>query len=170
MAADTNLTITQIEVGLAKYFDSRKNIIVPKVSWGLLFHEADLLILSKNGYLTEVEIKRSWSDFLADFRKRHNHDDPKVSWHYYAVPESILEKCKAKLAELDQRRKWGLISYTEYDGMCIPKIIRHPSNHNHHSADKKYYVEEQVQHARLGAMRVWNLKQKLSEHERYSSG
>ena len=79
MAADTTLSITQVELGLAKYFDLRKNIIVTNVSWGMLLHEADLLILSKSGYLTEVEIKRSWSDFLADFKKTHTHDDPKIS-------------------------------------------------------------------------------------------
>lgn len=165
MAADTRLSITEIEIGLAKYFDLRKNIIVPNVSWGLLSHEADLLILSKSGYLTEVEIKRSWSDFLADFRKRHTHDDPKVSWHYYAVPESIVDKCKAKLEELDKRKKWGLIRYTEWQGMCMPSIVMHPSNHNYHNSDKKLYIEEQLQLARLGTMRVWKLKQKLIDYD-----
>jgi len=97
MAADTTLSITQIELGLAQYFNFRNNVIVPNVSWGLLNHEADLLILNKSGYLTEIEIKRSWADFLADFRKRHTHEDTKVSWHYYAVPESIVDKCREKL-------------------------------------------------------------------------
>lgn len=82
MAADTIFSITQIEVALAQYFGYRANVIVPKVSWGLLNHEADLLIMNKTGYLTEIEIKRSWADFLADFRKKHTHDDSKVSWLY----------------------------------------------------------------------------------------
>ena len=165
MAADTTLSITQVELGLAKYFDLRKNIIVTNVSWGMLLHEADLLILSKSGYLTEVEIKRSWSDFLADFKKTHTHDDPKISWHYYAVPESIVDRCKEKLAEVDNRRKWGLISYADWNGECMPTMVMRPSNHGYHSSDKRLYIEEQLQLARLGAMRVWNQKQKLIDYE-----
>ena len=54
---------------LANYWGIRNNIIVPNVSWGMLDYEADLLIMNKTGYVTEIEIKRSWSDFLADFKK-----------------------------------------------------------------------------------------------------
>ncbi len=165
MAADTTLSISRIEVGLSKFFDSRRNVIVPKVSWGLLTHEADLLILSRSGYLTEIEIKRSWTDFLADFRKNHTHDDPKISWRYYAVPESILSKCTAKLNEVDPFRTWGLISYRDWDGECMPKIVFQPWNITKHDATKKLTSEEQFTLARLGAMRVWNLKEKLSDYE-----
>lgn len=162
MAADTILSITQIELGLAQYFNFRNNVIVPKVSWGLLNHEADLLILNKSGYLTEIEIKRSWADFLADFRKRHTHEDTKVSWYYYAVPESIVDKCREKLAEIDPGHKWGLISYAEsWDGVCWPKIESHPSNIHYHCSERKLYLEEQFQLARLGAMRTWSLKEKI---------
>lgn len=162
MAADTTLSITQIELGLAQYFNFRNNVIVPKVSWGLLTHEADLLILNKSGYLTEVEIKRSWADFLADFRKKHTHDDRKISWYYYAVPESIADKCREKLAELDPEHKWGLISYAEsWNGECWPTILTQPSNIHYHQSDKKLFIEEQFQLARLGAMRTWSLKNTL---------
>lgn len=166
MAADTTLSITQIELGLAQYFNFRNNVIVPKVSWGLLNHEADLLILNKSGYLTEIEIKRSWADFLADFRKQHNHEDSKVSWYYYAVPESIVDKCRAKLAEVDPGHKWGLICYSEsWDGLCVPVIESHPSNIHLHRGDKKLFIEEQFQLARLGAMRTWSLKNIIINNE-----
>lgn len=163
MAADTDLTITEIELGLAKYFNFRNNVIVPNVSWGMLTHEADLLILNKTGYLTEVEIKRSWADFLADFRKKHTHDDPKISWRYYAVPASIVDKCIAKLAEVDPNRTWGVISYQRdaWDNGCYPTIVQQPRNIHMHVGDKKLFLEEQFKLARLGAMRTWSLKQHI---------
>lgn len=159
MAADTIFSITQIEVALAQYFGERANVIVPKVSWGLLNYEADLLIMNKSCYLTEIEIKRSWADFLADFRKKHTHDDSKVSWHYYAVPKSILDKCRAKLAEVYPDKKWGLICY-EYDnyGECRPDMVYLPSDATRHRSEKKLSIEEQFQLARLGAMRIWSIK------------
>jgi len=162
MAADTTLTITQIELGLAQYFNYRNNVIVPKVSWGLLDHEADLLILNKSGYLTEIEIKRSWADFLADFRKKHTHNDRKISWRYYAVPVSILDKCRQKLSEIDPERTWGIISYEEsWDGYCVPTIVMQPYNINYHCGEKKLFLEEQFQLARLGAIRTWPLKETI---------
>ena len=162
MAADTPFSITQIELALAQHFNYRTNLIVPKVSWGLLNHEADLLIMNRTGYLTEIEIKRSWADFLADFRKSHTHDDSKVSWFYYAVPESIVERCKAKLMEIDPNKRWGLISYfTDRMGECWPNIVWYPSNSTKHNPSKKLSLEEQYQLARLGAMRTWPLKNKI---------
>lgn len=55
---DTNLSIQQIELAIAQMFGIRNNIIVPNVSWGFFdTHEADLVIINKSNYLTEVEIK-----------------------------------------------------------------------------------------------------------------
>ena len=36
-------------------------------------HEADLIWINENDYLTEIEIKVSYSDFLADFKKEEKH-------------------------------------------------------------------------------------------------
>lgn len=166
MAADTNLSVNQIEVGLAHYFNYRNNIIVPNVSWGLLPYEADLLVLNKSGYVTEVEIKRSWADFLADFRKEHKHNTHIVSWRYYAVPAVIVEKCEAKLKELDPYKTWGLLSYYEYGGVVGVSTVYYPCNLNRHKAENKLSIEEQFQLARLGAMRVWSIKTKLYENGR----
>ncbi|MCM1221891.1 MAG: hypothetical protein NC548_46210 [Lachnospiraceae bacterium] len=170
MAADTTLTITQIEVGLANYFDARKNIIVPNVSWGLLNHEADLLILSKSGYLTEIEIKRSWSDFLADFRKCHAHDDRKVSRRYFAVPHSIVGRCREKLRELSLFDEWGLVAYAENPyptdrNPCLVEITHYPSNIRQHDSGKKLTTDEMFQLARLGAMRTWPLKASITRYQ-----
>jgi len=93
---DTKLTIEQIESMIACYpwspFYIRNNIVIPNVSWGFLNHEADLLVVTREKRLIEVEIKRSWQDFITDFKKRHHHSDKKLFKMYYAVPISIAEK------------------------------------------------------------------------------
>ena len=77
---NTKRTLYEIEIALSKHdsFNFIRNIIAFNVN-GLsaslnIFHECDMLVLSKAGYLTEIEIKRSWSDFLADFKKTHSHE------------------------------------------------------------------------------------------------
>lgn len=163
---DTNLTLEQIEIGIAQYFGYRQNIVVPNISWGMLNHEADIIVLNKSGYLTEVEIKRSWADFLADFRKSHTHDDDLISWKYYAVPESIIDKCKQKLSEIDPLKKWGLLKYSEFMNECYVDLIYYPGNKTEHSIGKKLNSNDQFQLARLGAMRTWALKRKIIKFQR----
>ena len=90
---NTNLSLNQIECALAKYFDIRKNIIVCNVYFGLLKYEADMLVMNKTGYLTEIEIKRSLSDLKADFSKKHKHNDKKIKAFYYCVPIALLDDC-----------------------------------------------------------------------------
>lgn len=59
----TNLSVKEIENILVNFLGGvRTNIMVPNLSWGLLNHEADFVSIDKNGYLTEVEIKRSFED------------------------------------------------------------------------------------------------------------
>lgn len=69
---DTSLSINEIILALRNcgMWNKRSDIMIPNLSWGLLQYEADFVVVSKSGYLTEVEIKRSYSDFLADFKKK----------------------------------------------------------------------------------------------------
>ncbi len=147
---DTNLSVKEIQKEIAKYFDTRKNIIVPNVSFGLLPYEADLLIMSKSGYLTEIEIKRSWSDFLADFKKKHTHNHKLIKYFYYAVPKNILERVEAFLNE--RGVKCGLLQYNEDCRVCYIKLCG-----NTVYPGRKLFLEEQLQLARLGVMRYWNV-------------
>jgi len=103
---DTSRSITDIELALAKYFAYEKNIIVFNVrgeSWLFpLTHEADMLVVGKNRRLTEIEIKRSWQDFKADFEKKHLHDSTDsvgIERFIYAVPESVFDKVPEFLQE-----------------------------------------------------------------------
>ena len=52
---ETKLSVKEIERIIVAYLGGvRTNIIVPNLSWGFLNHEADLISVDKNGYLTEV--------------------------------------------------------------------------------------------------------------------
>ena len=53
----TELTVKEIQALLAEHWGIRTNIIVPNVSWGMLDYEADLLIMNKTGYVTEIVFK-----------------------------------------------------------------------------------------------------------------
>lgn len=188
---DTTLSIEQVETIITGYPDSpffiRQHLVIPNVDWGFLNHEADLLILSKAKYLTEVEIKRSWSDFLADFKKDHKHKDRKLSYFYYAVPISIGEKVfnylyegqyscnpgfiyynKSKVDGFSDKNynKCGLIIYADKKesnargiriGSCCVNI---PAQR---IGNYKISDDEEKKLFRLLGLRVWNLKKKLAE-------
>lgn len=125
---NTSLSINQIECAIIKHpdFDIRKNLVVCNVSWGLLNHEADMLVMSKAGYLTEIEIKRSLSDLKADFKKKHDHSHKLIKKFYYAVPESLLEECKDLIME---HKQWasGIITYDEECKIKLHSVNCHPS-------------------------------------------
>ena len=157
---DTKLTIEQIISGLRNsgLWNKRNDIMIPNLSWGLLDYEADFVAISKSGYMTEVEIKRSFEDFKADFSKKHKHDAEQVYYFYYCVPESIISKVIEFLDshfEHNDRKPAVLI----YDENGVVKAGGYgcrynPGNH------RKLFLEEQLQIARLGTLRFWNLLEK----------
>ena len=153
------MKILDMELRLAQWFGFVQNIIVPNVSWGMKLHECDLLIMSKKGYLTEVEIKTSLSDLKNDIKKRHEHNDEKIKNLYFAIPEK-LEKHIAYIPS-----HAGIIVLHEkqiYNDVYRKGIkeIRKP-----YSWIKVLPLsnEEQFQLARLGTMRIWMLKHKLKK-------
>lgn len=183
---ETNLTIEQIETLLVgsslSPFYFGQNIVVPNVDWGFLNHEADLLVMSKRRYLTEIEIKRSWSDFLADFSKEHHHYDSKLSHFYYAVPVSIAQKVFDWLyeGELDIRRfysKSKVTGYTEHNPLKCGLIVYiddksmwcgHGCNITvsaQRIGNYKVTEEEEHQLLRLLGMRIWKLKTTVSKFQ-----
>lgn len=157
---DTILNVDEIQILVSQLFGIRDNIIVPNVSWGFFdTHEADMVVINKSNYLTEIEIKRSWSDFRKDFTKTTTHDEGKVMWKYFAVPEKILKKVSEYLT-LNHRIDWGIISYNDLGGIWL---VRHPKNHGDTDPKKKLFIEERLSIARLGCMRIWKLKSQLDE-------
>lgn len=162
---DTKLTIDEIELAIVNsgIFNKRNDIIVPNVSWGLLNHEADMVVMTKSGYLTEIEIKRSWEDFKADFKKGHGHDDVRIYKLYYCVPVSIRDKVINHFKEICNDMIPGIMTY---DDDCNVRI---ENNSYPYTGGRKLFLEEQLIIARLGCMRIWNLKQKLIDHEQRSN-
>jgi hypothetical protein len=139
-----------IEYYIARQFDWRQNIIVPNVSWGLCIHECDLLIISKCGYCTEVEIKISKGDLKKDASKIHGHGihGKRIKHLYFAIPESM-----AGLDCINMIPAHAGI-FVVSDGGFTQKIRSPKSNKN---AEPLSDTEiKKVLH--LGCMRIWSLK------------
>lgn len=73
-------------------------------------YEADLIYISKARYLTEVEIKISMSDFMADFNKLVYHSSVLVRNFYYAFPQEFYEKYSKKISETLETGDAGIMS------------------------------------------------------------
>lgn len=127
-----------------------------------------MLVLSKSGYLTEIEIKRSWTDFLADFKKGHHHESDLIKYFYYCVPKSILDKVYDYLYD-NNIEYTGIITYDEDLFLEIyqkkVKPFREGDNVSYYSPAmqnyRKLFLEEQLELARYGAMRSILLKEKI---------
>lgn len=155
-----------IEIALMKFFDIRKNIIVPNCYWGLYFskklrlnHEADLVILSKSNLATEVEIKVSLQDLKNDFKKSKwksykksgNTINPIFSKMFFAIPETLYEKSKNIIPA-----NIGIITITEEEHKV--KIIRKAKMN---PKKVKWPDELKIKLLRLGCLRILGLKQKI---------
>ncbi|MBO1882938.1 MmcB family DNA repair protein [Capnocytophaga sp. Marseille-Q4570] len=110
------ITTPQMELLIYEYFEKSTLVIVPKFSRlnavrydddtkrlgyrseNIVTHECDMLMVTKNYFLREIEIKISVSDFKADFKKKHNHEG-NIKQFYYAVPYYILDKIKDLVPE-----------------------------------------------------------------------
>lgn len=159
------ITTIEMEVAIAKMLGIRRNIIVPNISWGLNIHECDLLILRNSGYAVEVEIKITYADFKKDFEKRHKHIDKqnRIVEFYYALPEELYVKCKELIPEnagiilckssLDYKKRFKVKAYV------MKKAKRN-------SKARKMSENEQQQIIRLGALRIWSLKERIARNER----
>jgi hypothetical protein len=140
----------ELEVAIARQYNPRRHIIVPNVSWGANIHECDLLILSKSGYATEVEIKVSLSDLKKDFTKKHKHDSDKIKYLWYCVPDYHKDIALELIPE-----KAGLLIAQRYQNKTL---ITHVRESTARVNCKKWSDEEMMNVMRLGCMRIWNLK------------
>src|SRR5665213_1483470 len=96
-----------IASGQYSKFAQRKNwLVIPNVSWGFLRYEADLLVVTKSKFCTEIEVKISLSDWKADFIKRkHKIPDNRIKYQYYAAPMELA----LRYTELEIPEGWGVI-------------------------------------------------------------
>lgn len=150
------ITSTEIECKIADYFGIRTHLIVPNVSWGLGVHECDLLVLSKNGYATEVEIKISASDLKADALKGHGHKSKKIKYLYFAIPSYLC-----KYIEFIPRRAGILVITSAGRVFCAAEPEQNRDA-------RSLTLQEQYDMARLGALRIWSMKNTIinNSHDR----
>ena len=166
-----------IELAILKDFNFKQNIIVTDVTEfsGLVNTESDVMILSKSGYATSIEIKVSKADLKADLKKRYmkriyqseHPDNPNsgimsehwrkyfftdIKYRYYAVPEKLKETALELIPD------WcGLIvAENKHELLGVKcKIVR--------EAPVLYPVkwsDEKIIHLlKLGCMRIYSLKQ-----------
>lgn len=162
---DTTLSVGDIEISVMSHpmWNLRTMIAVPNVSWGLLNHEADILVISKSGYASEIEIKRSWEDFLADMKKTEHHVDERVYYFYYCVPASIWGRVMNYLVD-NKIPVTGVFVYTD-ERNAIP-ILYHAMvtkegpivPFERYNGKRKLFLEEILTVARLGCIRYWTLR------------
>lgn len=132
----------------------RTNIMVPNISWGLWIHECDLLIIRPSGHAIEVEIKRSKSDLKADFNKKHQHKSKRIKQLYYAIPEELRVSCEELIPE-----NAGLIIVDSDLKAFIVKEA--PMNKD----CRKLTDNEIATVCRLGCMRIWGLKKRITKNK-----
>lgn len=123
-----------------------------------------MLVCTKSGYLTEIEIKRTWSDFLADFKKKHKHENMGLmKYFYYCLPSSFDLNKTYDILEEHKVNYSGIYFYDEYLNFQLHgcRISQEEYQNKRLQDFKKLTVEQQLEIARLGAMRVIGLKEKL---------
>jgi hypothetical protein len=147
------MTAQEIELCVAQYFNYRQNLIVPNVWWGWgLNYEADLVVLRKSGWATEVEIKTTASDIKADLLKRHNHDSPRFFNLWFAVPEALQDNP-------DIPPQAGILSISHDRGWHVCRSYR-PAKRN--PGAQKITPDQRLKLTELGVLRTWGLKAKLA--------
>jgi hypothetical protein len=138
--------------GSSPFFARRQLAVVPNVSWAMLPWEADLLVLSPSGYLTEVEIKVSLSDWKADFSKKKFgvHQDwaqaAMIKQFYYAAPKALA----VRYGELALPTWAGVVSVDD-SGVSVLKPAETRPGH------RKLTEKEQTRLLRLAAIKAWGL-------------
>jgi hypothetical protein len=134
-------------------------VAVPNVSWGFFKHrEVDLAVVTKAGYLTEVEVKVSLSDWKADKRKAHGFGFLKnqggmTKRFFYAAPLELAQRW----AEVGIPEEAGVLGASE--STLHPGVIRFETVKPAADLDgaRKLTDREQADLARLAALRIWDL-------------
>jgi len=116
-ALETKWSVRDIQRAIVAYTNNDDSI--PNVAWGFFGNmECDLVQLTGSDRIREFEIKRSWPDFMADFKKVRFHDDIRICRLTFVLPESFagdrLKKfCADHYAEF--KREFDFLFYAEGD-------------------------------------------------------
>lgn len=157
----------EIEIAIMQYFDTRQNLIVPNISWGIAnLHECDILSLSKAGYATEVEIKVSKSDLLKDKEKEHNHRHNHIAQLFFAVPKNLEDIALNVIPEraglfVVEKYRYRVLGFDDVYKFDTKIIMARQCERNKNAV--KWSEQERYQLARLGTMRILGLKKKINQ-------
>jgi len=107
------------------------------------------MVMTRSGYVYEIEIKTSKSDLVRDLKKQHGHSSSKIRKLYFCIPESLMEF-------------QGLIP--EHAGIivcdgnfCVKKREAKANRVPPLDAEAREKLYQ------LAAMRVWTLKRKFRD-------
>lgn len=106
-----NISFTRISCRIPTYGDAGQ-ITGYEYPFKGICHEADLILINENDYLTEVEIKCSYNDFLADFKKKEKHLTKYTKAVYYAFPHNMYKRNEEKIRKVltEKFQKAGIIN------------------------------------------------------------
>lgn len=138
-----------IEMAVAKTFGIRKNVVVPRVSWGLGVHECDILVLSSSNYASEIEIKISVGDLRKDAKKSHAHVSDRIKYLYFAIPEAM-----EKHIDLIPERA-GILIISEFNGKLDTTVKRNPQPN---LKAKALTLNDRTKLMYLAYLRYWNYR------------
>lgn len=153
-----------------------KNIVIPNVSFARIScripkygdgevtgyeypfkgirHEADLIWINENDYLTEIEIKVSYMDFLADFHKKEKHLTKYTRAVYYAFPWDMYKENEEKIKKVlvEKFPEAGVI-IIGMGGLAVSVI----KNAKYFNAEK-IPIEVKIGLMRIGCQKWWRRK------------
>lgn len=151
--------------------DIQRNLVVPCVTdiSGLVNFECDLLVLSKSGYATGIEIKVTKSDLKNDLSKNHIVRLNDLLWksysrkpaleyyyspfkyYYYAVPEKLEEMALEQIPEF--MGLYVIKKHPHVSKNIIVEVRKPKKLFNYRWSESQRYDL-----ARLGTMRLLGLK------------
>ena len=128
-------------------------------------HECDVLGVTLNLRIIDIEVKISRADLKADAKKdkwwQRDMHPPKVWKHYYAMPADIW---KPDLLEcLPSAASGVLLMRWQADGVAVASVERHAKPAKDATRLK---LEEVMDIARLANLRMWESYKKLESLER----
>ena len=87
----THWTSGRIRLALAAHLDWQQNRMFPE--WPIDGGIADLVFVTRAGYVTEIEIKISIADWKADrWKRKWDTERPHISRFFYAVPDTLVDQ------------------------------------------------------------------------------
>ncbi len=101
----TDFSVQDIQRAIKATKDTM-TVCIRNVAWGFFKNiEVDLLTESREGWLTDYEIKRSKEDFLADFKKKNYHNDIRIKNLVYVLPDALAN---------DWLKNWCAENYKDF--------------------------------------------------------